>query len=295
MRRAFQRPVGGFLFVEAAGVANPLFYFAVLVFAGGYAQHILAFVPKSYVAVALVGSAVAVRIHGLGEPHALFEAPGFIGERAHRAHVDDVAAELVIDDVFDVGTDFRRIAAAQHAVHAVGRELVGHVHTTVAQDAARHVQLNERADVDFLERAALFLVAGRAQAVLKGEVLQVALAGLVAHRAVERVVDEQHFHNALAHVHHLLRSRVLDHHAVLHRGDARGHQFGHRPRVFGRAGRHAHQAGAALAARALQRGVVAHGGRHNAAANLAGRVQDGRSVGNFHLNAVERYFSHWYN
>jgi hypothetical protein len=57
------------------------------------------------------------------------------------------------------------------------------------------------------------------------DVLQWALAALVAHRAVERVVDEQELDHGLLRLLDAVGLRVDDH-AVLHRGRAAGLQLG---------------------------------------------------------------------
>ena len=78
------------------------------------------------------------------------------------------------------------------------RDLGDEAHAARALDAAVHRGLDERAEVFVLDRA---LVLGKARgigAVGHRLVLQVAFAALVADRAVERMVDEQELHHALA-------------------------------------------------------------------------------------------------
>ena len=69
------------------------------------------------------------------------------------------------------------------------RNLVGRIHTTIAQNTARHVQLYVRANIPLLERPAIFFVTGRCFTMIEGKVLQITLTGLITDRAVERVVD----------------------------------------------------------------------------------------------------------
>ena len=67
-----------------------------------------------------------------------------------------------------------------------------------AVDAARHHRLDQRAEILVRHRALVLVVARMIHAVAKRLVLQVALAALVADRAVQRVVDQQELHHAAA-------------------------------------------------------------------------------------------------
>src|SRR6185503_6370733 len=105
--------------------------------------------------------------------------------------------ELAVDRAADEGDDLRVLAAPGHAeLHHAG-DLLAEAHAPRALDAARHVGRDEGAQVLVHDDALLFLVARGAAAVADREVLQLALAALVADRAVERVVDEQELHHAL--------------------------------------------------------------------------------------------------
>ena len=61
-----------------------------------------------------------------------------------------------------------------------------------------------------IEALGLAVAPFAARPFLVGVVLQLALAGLIADRAVERVVDEQHLEHALARVERLLGMHVHD-------------------------------------------------------------------------------------
>ena len=90
------------------------------------------------------------------------------------------------------------VAALREADQRVAGDLVGEAGAAVAQDAALAVEQHEVADRDRLLEVALLLdVAALARAVAERLVLQRALAALVAHRAVERVVGEQQLEHAL--------------------------------------------------------------------------------------------------
>ena len=106
---------------------------------------------------------------------------------------------------------------------------------------------------EFIARALL--------AVLIAEILQGAFAGLVADGAIQRVIDQQEFHDPVAGVDHLVAGNILHHHPIHHIGTATRHQLWHRARVGGRAGRYFHQTGATFSAAAFQLAVVTHGRR----------------------------------
>jgi hypothetical protein len=106
--------------------------------------------------------------------------PGIAGKRAVAAAVDE-AEDVVLGD------------------------LLAEADAAGAEDAALVVEHDARPELGALRLDVLLLDEARvAAAVAGGLLLQLALAGLVADRTVERVVDEEEFHHALARVlHHL--------------------------------------------------------------------------------------------
>ena len=121
------------------------------------------------------------------------------------------------------------------AVHEVDQRVVGDLGrepgAAVAEDAALAVEVDGLGDRDRLLVVPLLLDPARlARAVGHGLVLQRALAALVAHRAVERVVGEQELEHAVLRLRHLRRTRCstvmsgvhVDHAARLQRRAATG-------------------------------------------------------------------------
>src|SRR3712207_4712142 len=97
--------------------------------------------------------------------------------------------------------------------------LLREAHAAVAEDAALAVDRDQRRELERLAEVALGLdEAGRPRAPSVRDVLQRALAALVADWAVERVVDQQELDDRPLRIVHALRLRVDDH-AVL---DGRG-------------------------------------------------------------------------
>ncbi len=291
--RTFNGPIGFGFFLKPAGVANEFVYLPVGVFSGGNAVDFAAVHPGYHLPAAFFVLAIAVRIHRIEEPNPAFESESTVGQCTYRAHINYVPAEIVVNSFLDVGTDFRMIPSVDDAMHALFRELIGHIHTTEAHDTARHVEFDVGANVNFFEGTALKFVAGAGFSVLKREVLQVAFACLIADGAIERVIDEQELRNRRPGFRHSGIAFAGHFHAV-HDGRLAGsHEFGHGARVFFRAFGDTHEAGAAFTARAFQRGVIAHGRGHQLAANLTCGIQDGGAFCDFYGLSVYGNFCHF--
>ena len=96
------------------------------------------------------------------------------------------------------GVDLGLVAAVLEVDQRVAGHLLGEPGAAVAEDAALAVEVDEVADRDRLLEVPLLLdEAALARPVGDRLVLQRALAALVAHRAVERVVDEQELEDAV--------------------------------------------------------------------------------------------------
>ena len=206
----------------AALVAQPAVVDLVVV-AGEHAHHAL--VADGELDVALGGAERADRPGALDVPRARAEAVGARGERADRAQLDDVAAER--GDVrmpVERPDEAVRAALEQDQLVVLG-DLLREAHAAVAEDAALAVDRHQRRQLERLLEVALGLDEARgAGAPAVGDVLQRALAALVADGAVERVVDEQELDDGALGVVHALGLGVDDH-AVLDRGRAGGLQL----------------------------------------------------------------------
>ena len=163
-----------------------------------------ALVAQDLVAARLHERAAADRAGGAGAldlvevPRAGLEAVGRGGERADRADLHGVAAEVAGEGVVGERVDLRLVAAVLEVDERVAGDLVGEPGAAIAEDAALAVEGDEVADHDRLLEVPLLLdEPALARAVGEGLVLQRALAALVAHRAVERVVDEEELEDAV--------------------------------------------------------------------------------------------------
>jgi hypothetical protein len=160
--------------------------------------------PHDFAAAGIDADARPDRVHDVDRfdlaqlPGAAAELVGPRGERADRAQVDDVALELGGHGAFEVGRDLHVLAAADGAELLGSGDLGGEADAARAMDAAVHRGLDQRPDIFVLDRPLVLGEAVAIDAIGHGLVLQVALAALVADRTVERMVDQEEFHDALA-------------------------------------------------------------------------------------------------
>src|SRR3990167_3732912 len=118
------------------------------------------------------------------------------GQRTHGANIDHVAREFGIDGITRHRGDFGMLAAVDHAQFHDASHFLAEAHATGAVDAARHLLHGDQRTHVLLWNDALFLfIAGGRCTVTYGEILQLTLPALIADRAVQRVFDEQEFHD----------------------------------------------------------------------------------------------------
>src|SRR5687768_3575463 len=88
-------------------------------------------------------------------------------------------------------------AAIDEAEHVVVRDLLAKTNAARAEDAALIIQGDARPELDVLRLLDLVLEETRiGPPIFNAELLQAAFAGLVADRAIERVIDEEEFHHS---------------------------------------------------------------------------------------------------
>ena len=180
---------------EAGLVVDPLFVHGVVV--ARQDAHDLA-------ALGVDADVRPQRIHhvdgfGLGQfPRAGGEGIGLRDQRAHRAQVDDIALQVRVQRLVQIAGDLAVLAAAGLAHLGDARDLGGEAHAAGAGNAARHVGFDQRPQIQVGAGALGFAIAAEIDAVSHGLILQVALAALIADRAIQRVVDQQELHHALA-------------------------------------------------------------------------------------------------
>src|SRR5207237_10344132 len=150
------------------------------------------------VEVAADRAEAAARRYVLDLPRPSFEAVLRRRERADRTELDHVAGEARAVGLVLEGGDHRLCAAVAGDQLAVLGDAFREARAAVAEDAALAVQGDRRRDRDRLLHRALGEGHARvAGAPAEGQVLQRALAALVADRAVERVVDEDELERRL--------------------------------------------------------------------------------------------------
>ena len=148
--------------------------------------------------VALARAERADRAGVLDVPGAGPEPVGVRGQRPHRAELDDVAVEGGdVGAVVERAHEGRRAPLQELELLVLGH-LLAEAHAAVAEDASLAVDLDQRRERDRLLEVALGVDhAASAGAPAHRDVLQRALAALVADGAVERVVDEQELDHRL--------------------------------------------------------------------------------------------------
>ncbi len=147
------------------------------------------------------------------------------GECAHRADLHGVAGEVGVERLVFEDCDLFECRALEHLDERVASDLLGEAGAPRAQHAAFAVEQHLRRDRDRLGVGALHVAEARlGVAVGHRLVLEWTLTTLVADRAIERVVDQQQFDDAVL---RLLGNRRgvlrLHDHALGDRGGARRH------------------------------------------------------------------------
>src|SRR5690606_13887252 len=212
-------------------------------------------------------------------PRAGADLDQLAGPGADRTAVGHAARRLRGQRLAVIGADLQALATV-HATQLVrAGDLAGETHAAGAMDAAGHLGRHQRTDV-FVRHHALALdeAADRA-AVTQRQVLQLALAALVADRAVQRMVDQQELEHVALRVEGLLVTGE-DLHAVHdRRGTGRRRLRRRAPAHFG-----VHQAHAAVGG---DRQLVVVAEARNRDAGLVRGLDDHRSLGRGQFHPVD--------
>ena len=235
------------------------------------------------------GGAAALRasgadgVDGVGVvPRARAEAVLLGGDGPDRADVHEVAREQRVDALIVERRDLAAVAAVDDADLRVAVDFAHEALAPRAHDAAVAIEHERRPEVDVglhtlaVEGAPREVHAAFGVAELVGEILQRALAALVADRAVKRVVDEQELEHARPALDGFAVVRV-DHHALGYRRRAGRLQLGKLLDL--------HQADAARGVDA-ETGVVAVIRHLNAGLN--GRLQHRGALRHRNLTSIDR-------
>ena len=261
---------------EAALVADPLVVDLHVFAADNATQRVRARVKAH---VAADGALRADRRRALNLPGAEGKARHAVGQRTHRAEVDDVAARLGIHRLAVLNVDDRRPAALKERQLRAVLPLLQVADAAPAEHAALLVEHDGIRD-----HVVLFLLPlgfdqlADAGAKAHGLVLQGALTALVADGAIQRVVEQQKGQVRLLHILHRLRVG-LDHHIRGHRH--RAGRLQHHPTRAG----DFHQAHAAAGHR-VELGVAAKDGDLDV--QLGGGIHHQRALGHLDLAVVDR-------
>ncbi|TYQ13409.1 UNVERIFIED_ORG: hypothetical protein L601_001100000110 [Gordonia westfalica J30] len=145
------------------------------------------------------------------------------GQRADRTDLDGVAGEVRVERFVLIDADLLQRTTICQLDERIAGDLRGEARAPGTEDASLAVEQNLRRQRDRLgERAFDAVEPGLAATGRHGLVLQRALTALVAHRTVERMVDQQQLHHAALRIRGDLRTELgPDHHPVGGRGGAR--------------------------------------------------------------------------
>ena len=181
----------------------------------------------------------ALRTHGAHRVHHGRVVPGPALEAvvarengADRAHIHEVSGQERVDTLLLERRDLASMTAIDDADLRVTVDLLHETDASRAQDAAIAVQHQRRTEIDVRFHALsvehpprkIHAALGRTEGI--GIILEGTLAALVAHRAVERVIDKQELEHAGACFDHLRHLRE-NHHSVRTKRRTRRLQLGH--------------------------------------------------------------------
>src|SRR5262249_42684900 len=107
---------------------------------------------------------------------------------------------------FEIGRNFHVFAATDGAELRHAGHFSGEPHATRALDAAVHRSLHQRTEIFVLDRPLVLDETAGIDSVGPRLVLQIAFAALVADRTIERMIDQQEFHDAFARLAHHRRT-----------------------------------------------------------------------------------------
>src|SRR5215472_426891 len=208
------KPVDGI----AGLVGNPLFVYC-LVYPRQHTQHLRS--PRVDPDVAADGIHHVDRLCLLQLPRASDEGIGLRCQRSDRAKIDDVGGQLRVERELDIGRDLHILATTGSAKLLDPSDLGHETNAARAMNAAGHMGFDQGAEILVADGPLVLLEPATVETVSHRLVLQIALAALVTNRAIERVIDQQEFHNSFLRLERLWRVRE-NHHPVGRRHRAGG-------------------------------------------------------------------------
>src|SRR5450830_83005 len=208
-------------------------------------------------------------------------AKRFAGQGSNRANVDHVAGKFRVNRVADKSFDLCMLAAMRHAQLHDASHLLAKANATGAMNASTHfLHGNQGANIFDCHHTFLFFVARRRSAITYRQILQLTLATLVTNGTIQRMVDQQKFHDRLLRLDRLV-ALGPNNHARRNLSSAGWHGLRH---LF-----YIHQTHAATC-RNAELLVVAK--MRYEGAGFVGCMHDHAAFNNIYLLAVEFNFNH---
>src|SRR5262249_40043791 len=176
--------------------------------------------------LAAIRAVRADRADVLHLPRTRLVAVDAAGQRAHRADVDTGAALVAFQVIADVRRDLADHAAIDDAERAHAHAFIADAYAAEAENATRRIEKHHGGKLFFGSVDFFFGVPALARAVAEHHVLQLALAALIAHRTIQRVIGQQKLERVLTCLRDLRRLRA-HHHTLADRQRTCRHQLGH--------------------------------------------------------------------
>src|SRR4030095_14525874 len=123
------------------------------------------------------------------------------------------------------------ISPVQNSMFPFISQLISYINAAITQYASRHVQLYVWTNIMFFKSSSCKFIPRRISSVLIAKVLQVTFTGLVADRAIQRMIDQQEFDNSFSCIQRLLTRHTLHFHSIHYVGAATGNELWHRARI----------------------------------------------------------------
>ena len=162
--------------------------------------------------MANAGTRLETALGFLEKPHAHLKPKIFRRERAYRTNVHGIQRVIVIKNPARIRGECAVTAAIDDTERIVAHDIACEPDAARAKDAAFIIEHDARAEINSLGLVNLrFNETALRFPVIDGIFLQLAFAGLIANRAIERMIDEQEFEHAFTHGLHTGRVRVNFH------------------------------------------------------------------------------------
>lgn len=132
------------------------------------------------------------------EPDPLIVKEVFVQQSTNRAEVNHIASQWVIQWMIREDRDFAVVPSTHHLQFRCTCDFAGKPHAPGAHDAAIRVEYNQVGNLFARLNITLFNESVLGSAVRIAVILKTTLTRLITHWTIQRVVDQQQFHDVFA-------------------------------------------------------------------------------------------------